>query len=92
MPVVSLRDRWVSQLSFTMNSDPNELRGRRRHRLMNIEILGFAGAALMVLTLGMKTMISASGVVGIASSIVQIVFALLAGITPMLINIASSSR
>ena len=52
---------------------------------MNIEILGFAGAALMVLPLGMKTMIPLR-VVGIASSIVQIVFALLAGITPMLIQ------
>ena len=49
------------------------------------EIIGFIGAALMVATLAMKAMIPLR-VVGIASSIFQIAFALLAGITPMLIQ------
>jgi len=52
---------------------------------MNIEIIGFIGAALMVVTLAMKTMIPLRAV-GIISSIFQIAFALLAGITPMLIQ------
>jgi CRP/FNR family transcriptional regulator, cyclic AMP receptor protein len=52
---------------------------------MKIEIIGFVGAALMVATLAMKTMIPLR-VVGIISSIFQIAFALLAGITPMLIQ------
>ena len=52
---------------------------------MNIEIIGFVGAALMVATLAMKTMIPLRAV-GIISSIFQIAFALLAGITPMLIQ------
>ena len=50
-----------------------------------VEIIGFAGAALMVMTLAMRTMISLR-VTGIVSSIVQIVFASLAGIWPMLIQ------
>jgi len=52
---------------------------------MNIEIIGFIGAALMVVALAMKTMIPLRAV-GIISSIFQIAFALLAGITPMLIQ------
>jgi CRP/FNR family transcriptional regulator, cyclic AMP receptor protein len=52
---------------------------------MNIEIIGFIGAALMVVTLAMKTMIPLRAV-GVISSIFQIAFALLAGITPMLIQ------
>ena len=52
---------------------------------MNIEIIGFIGAALMVATLAMKTMIPLRAA-GIISSIFQIAFALLAGITPMLIQ------
>jgi CRP/FNR family transcriptional regulator, cyclic AMP receptor protein len=52
---------------------------------MNIEIIGFIGAALMVVTLAMKTMIPLCAV-GVISSIFQIAFALLAGITPMLIQ------
>lgn len=52
---------------------------------MNIEIVGFIGAALMVFTLAMRTMIPLRAV-GIVSSIFQIAFALLAGITPMLIQ------
>jgi CRP/FNR family cyclic AMP-dependent transcriptional regulator len=52
---------------------------------MNIEIIGFIGAALMVVSLAMKTMIPLRAV-GIISSIFQIAFALLAGITPMLIQ------
>jgi CRP/FNR family cyclic AMP-dependent transcriptional regulator len=50
-----------------------------------IQIIGFVGAALMVATLAMRTMIPLR-VAGIVSSIFQIVFALLAGITPMLIQ------
>ena len=49
------------------------------------EILGFIGAAFMVATLAMKAMIPLR-VVGIASSIFQIAFAVSAGITPMLIQ------
>ena len=49
------------------------------------EIIGFVGAALMVATLAMKAMIPLR-VVGIASNIFQIVFALSVGITPMLIQ------
>jgi CRP/FNR family transcriptional regulator, cyclic AMP receptor protein len=49
------------------------------------EIIGFIGAALMVATLAMKAMIPLR-VVGIASSIFQIAFAVSAGITPMLIQ------
>jgi CRP-like cAMP-binding protein len=52
---------------------------------MKIEIIGFVGAALMVATLAMKTMIPLRAL-GIISSIFQIAFALLAGITPMLIQ------
>ena len=52
---------------------------------MNIEILGFIGGALMVITLAMRTMIPLR-MVGIVSSIFQIAFALLAGITSMLIS------
>jgi CRP-like cAMP-binding protein len=52
---------------------------------MNIEIIGFIGAALMVVSLAMNTMIPLRAV-GIISSIFQIAFALLAGITPMLIQ------
>ena len=52
---------------------------------MNIEIIGFVGAGLMVATLAMKTMIPLRAV-GIISNIFQIAFALLAGITPMLIQ------
>ncbi len=52
---------------------------------MNIEILGYIGGALMVVTLAMRTMIPLR-MVGIVSSIFQIAFALLAGITPMLIQ------
>jgi CRP-like cAMP-binding protein len=52
---------------------------------MNIEIIGFVGAALMVATLAMKTMIPLRAV-GVISSVFQIAFALLAGITPMLIQ------
>jgi CRP-like cAMP-binding protein len=52
---------------------------------MTIEIIGFVGAALMVATLAMKTMIPLRAV-GVISSIFQIAFALLAGITPMLIQ------
>jgi len=51
----------------------------------NIEIVGFIGAGLMVATLAMRTMIPLR-VAGIVSSIFQIVFALLAGITPMLMQ------
>jgi CRP-like cAMP-binding protein len=51
----------------------------------DIEIIGFLGAGLMVLTLGMRTMIPLR-IVGIASSVVQIIFALLAGIMPMLVQ------
>ena len=51
----------------------------------DIEIIGYLGAALMVATLGMRTMIPLR-VTGIASSIVQIIFATLAGITPMLLQ------
>jgi CRP/FNR family transcriptional regulator, cyclic AMP receptor protein len=51
----------------------------------DIEIIGYLGAGLMVLTLGMRTMIPLR-IVGIASSIVQIAFALLAGILPMLVQ------
>jgi CRP-like cAMP-binding protein len=50
-----------------------------------IEIIGFVGAALMVVTLAMKTMIPLRAV-GVISSVFQISFALLAGITPMLIQ------
>ena len=50
-----------------------------------IEIIGFVGTALMVATLAMKTMIPLRAV-GIISNIFQIAFALLAGITPMLIQ------
>lgn len=50
-----------------------------------IEIIGFVGAGLMVMTLAMRTMISLR-VMGIASSMVQILFASLAGIWPMLIQ------
>jgi CRP/FNR family transcriptional regulator, cyclic AMP receptor protein len=53
--------------------------------LEDVEIVGFVGAGLMVVTLAMRTMIPLR-VVGIVSSIFQIVFALLAGITPMLIQ------
>jgi CRP/FNR family cyclic AMP-dependent transcriptional regulator len=49
------------------------------------EIIGFIGAALMVVTLAMKAMIPLR-VVGIASNIFQIAFALSVGITPMLIQ------
>jgi CRP/FNR family transcriptional regulator, cyclic AMP receptor protein len=49
------------------------------------EIIGFIGAALMVTTLAMKAMIPLR-VVGIASNIFQIAFALSVGITPMLIQ------
>ena len=42
---------------------------------MNIEIIGFIGAALMVVTLAMKTMIPLRAVC-IISSIFQIAFAL----------------
>jgi CRP/FNR family cyclic AMP-dependent transcriptional regulator len=55
---------------------------------MNIEIIqiiGFVGAALMVVTLAMKTMIPLRAV-GVISSVFQIAFALLSGITPMLIQ------
>ena len=52
---------------------------------MNIEIIGFIGAALMVVTLAMRTMIPLRAV-GIIGSIFQIAFALLARITPMLIQ------
>ena len=52
---------------------------------MNIETIGFIGAALMVVTLAMKTMIPLRAV-GVISSIFQSAFALLAGITPMLIQ------
>lgn len=50
-----------------------------------VEILGFVGAGLMVVTLAMRTMVPLR-VVGIVSSICQIGFALLAGILPMLIQ------
>jgi CRP/FNR family transcriptional regulator, cyclic AMP receptor protein len=49
------------------------------------EIIGFIGAALMVTTLAMKAMIPLR-VMGIASNIFQIAFALSVGITPMLIQ------
>jgi CRP/FNR family transcriptional regulator, cyclic AMP receptor protein len=49
------------------------------------EIIGFIGAALMVATLAMKAMIPLR-LVGIASNIFQIAFALSVGITPMLIQ------
>ena len=52
---------------------------------INIETIGFIGAALMVVTLAMKTMIPLRAV-GVISSIFQSAFALLAGITPMLIQ------
>jgi CRP-like cAMP-binding protein len=53
---------------------------------MNVfEIIGFIGAALMVVTLAMKAMIPLR-VMGIVSSIFQIAFAMSAGITPMLIQ------
>ena len=42
---------------------------------MNIEIIGFVGAGLMVATLAMKTMIPLRAV-GVISSIFQIAFAL----------------
>ena len=51
----------------------------------DIELIGYLGAGLMVATLGMKTMIPLR-VTGIASSVVQIIFASLAGITPMLLQ------
>jgi CRP-like cAMP-binding protein len=50
-----------------------------------IEILGFVGAGLMVVTLAMRTMIPLR-VVGIVSSTCQIGFALMTGILPMLIQ------
>jgi len=50
-----------------------------------VEIVGYIGAGLMVVTLAMRTMIPLR-VVGIVSSAFQIAFALLAGITPMLIQ------
>ncbi|HWM47550.1 MAG TPA: cyclic nucleotide-binding domain-containing protein [Xanthobacteraceae bacterium] len=50
-----------------------------------VELLGFLGAGLMVATLAMRTMIPLR-VVGIASNIAQIAFAVLAGITPMLLQ------
>jgi hypothetical protein len=50
-----------------------------------VEILGFIGAGLMVVTLAMRTMIPLR-VVGIVSSACQIAFALLAGILPMLVQ------
>ncbi len=50
-----------------------------------IEIIGFIGAALMVATLAMKAMIPLR-ILGIASSVFQIAFAVSAGITPMLIQ------
>ena len=49
------------------------------------EVIGFIGAALMVATLSMKAMIPLR-LVGIASNIFQIAFALSVGITPMLIQ------
>ena len=52
---------------------------------MNIQIIGFVGAARMVVTLAMKTMIPRRAV-GVISSIFQVAVALLAGITPMLIQ------
>jgi CRP-like cAMP-binding protein len=51
----------------------------------NIELIGYLGAGLMVVTLAMRTMIPLR-VVGIVSNIVQIVFAILAGIPPMLVQ------
>jgi CRP/FNR family transcriptional regulator, cyclic AMP receptor protein len=51
----------------------------------HIELVGFLGAGLMVVTLAMRTMIPLR-MVGIASNVVQIAFALLAGITPMLVQ------
>jgi CRP/FNR family transcriptional regulator, cyclic AMP receptor protein len=53
--------------------------------MKNIEVIGFIGAGLMVVTLAMRTMIPLR-MVGIASSIFQIVFAVSAGITPMLVQ------
>jgi CRP-like cAMP-binding protein len=47
--------------------------------------IGYIGAGLMVVSLTMRTMIPLR-VVGIISSIFQIVFAVLAGITPMLVQ------
>ena len=55
------------------------------------EIIGSIGAALMVATSAMKAMIPLR-VVGIASNIFQIAFALSVGITPMLSNMAFFSR
>src|SRR3954451_21215442 len=60
--------------------------GACRWRWMNhIELIGFLGAGLMIVTLAMRTMIPLR-MVGIASNVVQIAFAVLAGITPMLIQ------
>lgn len=58
---------------------------RKRAAFVNIQIVGFAGAALMVATLAMRTMIPLRAV-GIASSFLQIIFATFAGIAPMLIQ------
>jgi hypothetical protein len=49
---------------------------RRKRNFMNIEIIGFIAAALMVVTLAMKTMIPLRAVF-IIGSIFQIAFALL---------------
>ena len=53
--------------------------------MTDIEILGFIGGGLMVVTLAMQTMIPLRAV-GIASNIFQIAFAVSAGITPMLVQ------
>jgi CRP/FNR family transcriptional regulator, cyclic AMP receptor protein len=50
-----------------------------------IEIIGFIGAGLMVTTLTMRTMVPLRAI-AIASSVFQIIFAVLAGITPMLVQ------
>jgi CRP/FNR family transcriptional regulator, cyclic AMP receptor protein len=50
-----------------------------------IEIIGFIGASLMVTTLTMRAMVPLRAI-AIASSVFQIIFAVLAGITPMLVQ------
>jgi len=51
----------------------------------HIELIGYLGAGLMVATLAMRTMIPLR-IVGIVSNVVQIAYAVMAGIPPMLIQ------
>ena len=74
LPLASGVGRDVHSLGFGASLELHEHRNHRLHR-----------PALMVVTLAMKTMIPLRAV-GVISSIFQSAFALLAGITPMLIQ------